>query len=356
MATRIQMISTSMIMPVEVDREHLLAHHHRAQAAMDVQNEVVLPSEHHKRAQGRVVRIDSILFFREHASPRSIASATSVGGNNGGPHTTASPTGNRRQQYTLAELPFVCEFCQARYKTKPGLQYHLAKHKEANTDYRPTLSTPSTAESGGSVSSSSSTGVQSAMMKQKYMNPPMEHPQQHPMYSNHAMPGGPPMHNPAGRTPSNELETVFDIFLVFPRSFTPTWECSEYVNVSLPDESSTRTFLRNATTSTSPSSHAFINVDAVDCCCSLRLVPYPWCSVLFFSTTTAPATPNDASTAHDDATPAASIPAPPSRSTATSSTSPTTAAAQATLSSRWPQCGYHRWCSMWLLCWWWTRE
>lgn len=213
----------SMIMQVEVDREHLLVHHHQVQAVMGVRNEVVLPSEHHKLAQGRVVRIDSMLFLCEYAFSRSIASATSVGGNNGGPHTTASPTGNRRQQYTLAELPFVCEFCQARYKTKPGLQYHLAKHKEANTDHRPTPSTPSTAESGGSLSSSSSAGAQSAMMKQKYMNPPMDHPQQHPMYSNHAMPGGPPMHNPSGRTSSNELETAFYIFLVSPRSFTSTW-------------------------------------------------------------------------------------------------------------------------------------
>ncbi|CAF4612257.1 unnamed protein product, partial [Rotaria socialis] len=35
-----------------------------------------------------------------------------------------------------------------------GLQYHLAKHKETNTDYRPSPTTPSTADSGGSSSSS----------------------------------------------------------------------------------------------------------------------------------------------------------------------------------------------------------
>jgi hypothetical protein len=106
--------------------------------------------------------------------------------------TTTPPTGNRRQQYTLAELPFVCEFCQARYKTKPGLQYHLAKHKETNTDYRPSPPTPSTADSCGSSPSSAT------LMKQKYMSPPIDHQQQHPMYPNQSTTGAPSLHNNAG--------------------------------------------------------------------------------------------------------------------------------------------------------------
>jgi hypothetical protein len=110
--------------------------------------------------------------------------------------------GHRRQQYTLAELPFVCDFCPARYKTKPGLQYHLAKHKETNTDYRPSSSTSSTADNGGSASPTSinTTGV----MKQKYMNTSADHQQQqqHPMYSNQSIPGASVHHNnPSGHLP-----------------------------------------------------------------------------------------------------------------------------------------------------------
>jgi hypothetical protein len=115
--------------------------------------------------------------------------------------STVPTHGHRRQQYTLAELPFVCEFCPARYKTKPGLQYHLAKHKETNTDFRPSSSAPSTADNSGSSSPTSANA--SAMMKQKYMNPPFDHHQQqpqpqhqqhqqHPMYSNQSVPGIPP--------------------------------------------------------------------------------------------------------------------------------------------------------------------
>jgi hypothetical protein len=111
-------------------------------------------------------------------------------GSGSGGTSITPPTGNRRQQYTLAELPFVCEFCPARYKTKPGLQYHLAKHKDTNTDYRPSPSTPSTADSCGS-SSPSSTNTSATLMKQKYMSPSIDH-QQHPMYPNHPPPGGPP--------------------------------------------------------------------------------------------------------------------------------------------------------------------
>lgn len=134
--------------------------------------------------------------------------STGGSGAGSGANSTTPPTGNRRQQYTLAELPFVCEFCPARYKTKPGLQYHLAKHKETNTDYRPSPATPSTADSAGS-SSPSSSNAQGALMKQKYMNSPMDHPQpplppppppppQHPMYGNQP-PTGPPMqHNNPG--------------------------------------------------------------------------------------------------------------------------------------------------------------
>lgn len=137
-----------------------------------------------------------------------IATSHNTTAGSGGPHTTSTPTGNRRQQYTLAELPYVCEFCHARYKTKPGLQYHLAKHKESNSDYRPSPSTPSTADSGGS-SSPSSANPQPPFMKQKYMSPPVDHHQQqqqqqpqpqqsqHSMYPSHPAPGGPPPHNPS---------------------------------------------------------------------------------------------------------------------------------------------------------------
>ncbi|CAF2348191.1 unnamed protein product [Rotaria sp. Silwood2] len=130
-------------------------------------------------------------------------SRKSAGGNtaNSGMNNNTPPTGNRRQQYTLAELPFVCEFCPARYKTKPGLQYHLAKHKETNTDYRPSPPTPSAADSGGSSSSPSSSNAPATLMKQKYMNSPIDHQQQqqqHPMYTNQPTPGGPMPHNNAG--------------------------------------------------------------------------------------------------------------------------------------------------------------
>jgi hypothetical protein len=87
----------------------------------------------------------------------------------------------------------VCEFCSARYKTKPGLQYHLAKHKETNTDHRPSSSTT---DNGGSLSPTSTNA--SAMIKQKYMNPPIDlhqQHQQHPMYANQSMPSGPILHN-----------------------------------------------------------------------------------------------------------------------------------------------------------------
>jgi hypothetical protein len=111
-------------------------------------------------------------------------------------NTPTPPTGNRRQQYTLAELPYVCEFCPARYKTKPGLHYHLAKHKEANTDVRPTP--PSTTDNDRSSSPTATNAT--AMMKPKYINPPMDHQQQqpHPMYPNQTAPGGPILHNNAG--------------------------------------------------------------------------------------------------------------------------------------------------------------
>jgi hypothetical protein len=102
----------------------------------------------------------------------------------------------------LAELPFVCEFCQARYKTKPGLQYHLAKHKDTNTDFRPSPSTPANADNCGS-SSPSSANPSAAMMKQKYMGSPMDH-QQHPMYPNQPPPGGPMLHNPPGNRKTDE--------------------------------------------------------------------------------------------------------------------------------------------------------
>ncbi len=129
----------------------------------------------------------------------SIVGGSGTGGTG---NSNTPPTGNRRQQYTLAELPFVCEFCPARYKTKPGLQYHLAKHKETNTDYRPSPPTPSTADSFAS-SSPSSTNASATLMKQKYMNSPIDHPQQqqqqqHSMYSNQPTAGGPILHNSAG--------------------------------------------------------------------------------------------------------------------------------------------------------------
>ncbi|CAF1234918.1 unnamed protein product [Rotaria sordida] len=134
-----------------------------------------------------------------------IGSRKSAGGNtaNSGINNNTPPTGNRRQQYTLAELPFVCEFCPARYKTKPGLQYHLAKHKETNTDYRPSPPTPSTADSCGSSSSPSSSNTPATLMKQKYMNSSIDHQQQqqqqqHPMYTNQPTAGGPMPHNNAG--------------------------------------------------------------------------------------------------------------------------------------------------------------
>jgi hypothetical protein len=119
-------------------------------------------------------------------------------GNSAGSGANNNPpihTGHRRQQYTLAELPYVCEFCPARYKTKPGLQYHLAKHKDINTEHRPSSSTPSTGDTGGSLSPTSANA--SAIMKQKYMNPPIDHhqQQQQPMYTNQSMPGGPVLHN-----------------------------------------------------------------------------------------------------------------------------------------------------------------
>ncbi|UJR27516.1 hypothetical protein I4U23_008800 [Adineta vaga] len=129
-----------------------------------------------------------------HSGPRKSAGSNASGS---GVTGNTPPTGNRRQQYTLAELPFVCEFCPARYKTKPGLQYHLAKHKETNTDYRPSPSTPSTADSCGS-SSPSSANASAALMKQKYMNSSTDHQQQHSMYPNQPTTSGPGLHNPAG--------------------------------------------------------------------------------------------------------------------------------------------------------------
>ncbi|CAF0785666.1 unnamed protein product [Adineta ricciae] len=130
-----------------------------------------------------------------HSNTRKSNTGGSFTGN-GNAATTNAPIhpGHRRQQYTLAELPFVCEFCPARYKTKPGLQYHLAKHKEANTDHRPSSSsTPSATDNGGSVSPTS------AMMRSKHMNPPGDlPPQQHPMYANQPMPSGPMMHGSMG--------------------------------------------------------------------------------------------------------------------------------------------------------------
>ncbi|CAF1094443.1 unnamed protein product [Adineta steineri] len=136
-----------------------------------------------------------------HSSTRkSNTGGNSAGSGSGATGSAPIHPGHRRQQYTLAELPYVCEFCPARYKTKPGLQYHLAKHKEANTDHRPSSSTPTTADNSGSLSPTSVNT--SSMMKQKYMNPPIDHPQQqqqqhqqHPMYSNQPMPGGPMLHN-----------------------------------------------------------------------------------------------------------------------------------------------------------------
>ncbi|CAF1139933.1 unnamed protein product [Rotaria sordida] len=104
-------------------------------------------------------------------------------------------TGHRRHQYTLAELPYVCEFCSARYKTKPGLQYHLAKHKETNTDNRSSSTVMSTADNNGSSPPTSTN------MKQKYMNVSLD--QQHPMYPNQSIPTGPILHNnTSGHLPS----------------------------------------------------------------------------------------------------------------------------------------------------------
>ena len=83
----------------------------------------------------------------------------------------------RRQQYTLAELPFMCEYCSARYKTKPRLQYHLAKHKETNTDSRSASSSILTRDHSGSFTPSVTA------TKRKYMNSSIDHQQQHSMYS-----------------------------------------------------------------------------------------------------------------------------------------------------------------------------
>lgn len=92
----------------------------------------------------------------------------------------------------MAELPFACEFCSARYKTKPGLQYHLAKHKEANSEHR-------SASSNTDISSSTAvqTNAQASMMKQKYATAPIndqhlsqQQQHQHSMYSNHPPPTG----------------------------------------------------------------------------------------------------------------------------------------------------------------------
>ncbi|CAF1060502.1 unnamed protein product [Didymodactylos carnosus] len=70
----------------------------------------------------------------------------------------------RRQQYTIAELPFVCKFCPARYKTKPGLQYHLAKHRETSKQQGGTGDTPPSTPH----SNQSSPNVGPSIMKQKY--------------------------------------------------------------------------------------------------------------------------------------------------------------------------------------------
>ncbi|CAF4050184.1 unnamed protein product [Rotaria sp. Silwood2] len=129
-------------------------------------------------------------------SRKNTSAGNSTNSSNGVNNTTPIHTGHRRHQYTLAELPFVCEFCSARYKTKPGLQYHLAKHKETNTDNRPSSSTIPTVDNNGSSSPTS------ASMKQKYMNVSMD--QQHPMYPNQSMPTGPILHNStSGHLPSN---------------------------------------------------------------------------------------------------------------------------------------------------------
>ena len=135
----------------------------------------------------------------------------------GGSHTS-SPTGNRRQQYTLAELPYVCEFCPARYKTKPGLQYHLAKHKESNSNQRTAPTTPSTAESAGSLSTPSPTIAQPGMIQPKYMNPPMDphvqqHHQQYATYPGHQIPGGPQLHNPSAGKTIHQMKTFFSFYL-----------------------------------------------------------------------------------------------------------------------------------------------
>ncbi|UJR21654.1 hypothetical protein I4U23_024731 [Adineta vaga] len=131
-----------------------------------------------------------------HSNSRKSNASGSFTGNTSAATTNAPiHPGHRRQQYTLAELPFVCEFCPARYKTKPGLQYHLAKHKEVNTDHRPSSSsTPSTVDNNGALSPTSSNA--SAMMRQKHMNSSGDLQQQpHPMYMNQSMPGGPVLHN-----------------------------------------------------------------------------------------------------------------------------------------------------------------
>ena len=125
----------------------------------------------------------------------SRSSATNSFAGGGATGTTPTPTGNRRQQYTIAELPFVCDFCQARYKTKPGLQYHLAKHKDGTIDHRPSSSV---ADNGRSSLSPTSASVSPSLMKQKYANVPMDH-QPHPMYPN--QPGYPPYMNGAPNMP-----------------------------------------------------------------------------------------------------------------------------------------------------------
>jgi hypothetical protein len=103
-------------------------------------------------------------------------------------HPQASTsTGNRRQQYSLAELPFVCEFCPARYKTKPGLHYHLAKHKESNGEHR--SSSAIVDHNQSSLSPTSSNGS-SSMNKHKHPHSSMD-PQQYAMYG-HPHGSGPP--------------------------------------------------------------------------------------------------------------------------------------------------------------------
>ena len=102
---------------------------------------------------------------------------------NGG---TPGATSSRRQQYTLAELPYVCDFCQARYKTKPGLHYHLAKHKESNTDHRPS---PSMTDNNRASLSPTSINGAPGYMKPKYPNAPMD--PQHQPYPMYPHPGGP---------------------------------------------------------------------------------------------------------------------------------------------------------------------